>query len=313
MSSQERSQLVKEHAKRLGFELVGISKAEFLHDEAPRLEKWLAMGNQGKMSYMDRWFDKRLDPTKLVDGAKSVVSLVYNYATDQQQTDVTAPKISKYAFGKDYHIVIKEKLRELLSLINDEIGGVSGRAFVDSAPVMEKAWAARSGLGWIGKHTNLINRERGSFFFLAELIIDLELEPDAPTSDHCGTCTRCIDACPTDAITEPYQLDASRCISYFTIELRDEAIPAEFKGQFENWMFGCDICQEVCPWNRFAKQHNEPEFEPKTELLGMSGQDWEEITEEVFANLFENTAVTRTGLKGLRRNVQFLSNKDADT
>lgn len=309
MTVSQRSQLIKQHARRLGFDLVGLSKAEFLEDEAARLEDWLSRGHHGKMSYMEHWFDKRLDPTKLVDGAKSVISLLYNYYTEEHQVDADAPKISKYAYGQDYHLVIRDKLKELLHVINEEIGTVHGRAFVDSAPVMEKAWAARSGLGWIGKNTNLLNRQSGSFFFIAELIVDLELEPDTPTTDHCGTCTRCIDACPTEAITEPYVLDASRCISYFTIELRHEALPVEFSGKFENWMFGCDICQDVCPWNRFSHRHSEPEFEPKPELLGMTKREWQEITEEVFDDLFHESAVMRTGFTGLKRNIEFLSLK----
>ena len=306
MTSGHISQLIRQEAHRLGFSHVGIAKAEFLEDEAPRLDKWLRNGYHGKMTYMEHWFDKRLDPTKLVDGAKSVISLLYNYATDKKQSDPSAPKISKYAYGEDYHHVIKHKLRELLAFIHDEIGKVHGRAFVDSAPVMEKAWAARSGLGWIGKNTNLLRKESGSFFFLSELIVDMELEYDAPTTDHCGTCTKCIDACPTDAITEPYVVDGSRCISYFTIELRDEVIPSGFKGQFENWMFGCDICQDVCPWNRFSSPHAESAFEPKPSLLEMTANEWQEITEEVFQDLFRDSAVKRTGFQGLRRNLKFL-------
>jgi epoxyqueuosine reductase len=306
MSPAQRSAVVKKHAKRLGFDFVGVSKAEFLEEEAPRLEAWLGRGHHGKMTYMERWFDKRLDPTLLVDGAKSVISVMYNYFTEREQ-DSAAPRISKYAFGEDYHQVMKEKMRTLLAVIHDEIGDVHGRVFVDSGPVLEKAWAARSGLGWLGKNTNLINKGHGSFFFLGELVVDMELEPDGPTTDHCGTCTRCIDACPTDAITEPYVVDGSRCISYFTIELRDEVIPAEFKGRFENWMFGCDICQDVCPWNRFSTPHREPAFVPKDEVMQMSRSEWEEITEEVFDRLFRDTAVTRTGFKGLRRNINFVT------
>ena len=246
----QHSQLIKDHAKRLGFLSCGISNAGFLEDEAPRLEQWLRQGHHGSMSYMERNFDKRLDPTKLVPGAKSVVSLLYNYFPKESQSDTSAPKISKYAYGKDYHIVIKDKLFELMHLLQEEVGEIHGRVFVDSAPVLDKAWAAKAGLGWIGKHTNLISKQAGSFYFIAELIIDLSLEQDAPVTDHCGSCTACIDACPTQAIVAPYQVDGSKCISYFTIELK-EAIPQEVKGQFDNWAFGCDVCQDVCPWNRF--------------------------------------------------------------
>jgi epoxyqueuosine reductase len=306
MNLRERSELVKKAAREEGFESVGISKAGFLESEAPRLEEWLSRGYHGEMTYMEGWFEKRLDPTRLVEGAKSVISLSFNYATDIRQTDPQAPKISKYAFGRDYHVVVKEKLKNLLRVIQTQVGEVHGRAFVDSAPVLEKAWAARSGIGWVGKNTNLINQHHGSYFFLAELITDLELQADAPATDHCGTCTRCIDACPTEAIVGPYVVDGSRCISYFTIELRNEAIPEEFAGRFENWMFGCDICQEVCPWNRFSRTHNEPAFVPKPELLDKTGDEWKEITEEVFADLFRDSAVTRTGYAGLARNIGFL-------
>ena len=257
----QHSQLIKDHAKRLGFLSCGISNAGFLEDEAPRLEQWLRQGHHGSMTYMERNFDKRLDPTKLVPGAKSVVSLLYNYFHKESQSDTSAPKISKYAYGKDYHVVIKDKLHELMQVLEEEIGEIHGRVFVDSAPVLDKAWAAKAGLGWIGKHTNLISKQAGSFYFIAELIIDLPLEQDAPVTDHCGSCTACIDACPTQAIVAPYQVDGSKCISYFTIELK-EAIPQEVKGQFDNWAFGCDVCQDVCPWNRFSTPHQEPQFEP---------------------------------------------------
>jgi epoxyqueuosine reductase len=296
--------LIKEEAQRLGFSFCGVSKAEFLEQEAPRLEKWLQQGMHGKMGYMENHFDKRLDPTKLVPGAKTVISFLYNYHTDKEQKDPDAPKISTYAYGADYHFVVKDKLKQLLHFINDNIGEVHGRAFVDSAPVMERAWAQKSGLGWIGKHSLLINKQQGSYFFLGELIIDLELEPDAPVKDYCGTCTACIDACPTDAIT-PYWVDGSKCISYLTIELKDE-IPQEFKGKMENWAFGCDICQQVCPWNRFSRPHNEPQFDPENELLEMDSRQWHEITEEVFKPLFKNSPVKRTGYKGLKRNLDFL-------
>lgn len=303
--TEKHTQLIKTEAKRLGFLSCGVSKAAFLEEEAPRLEKWLSQGMHGEMRYMENHFDKRLDPTKLVDGAKSVVSLLLNYYPEKFQEPNGSPRISKYAYGTDYHFVIKDKLKQLLIFINDEIGEVSGRAFVDSAPVLDKAWAAKSGLGWMGKHTNLITQQVGSFYFIAELIVDLDLEYDTPATDHCGTCTACIDACPTQAIVEPYVVDGSKCISYFTIELKDK-IPTEFKGQFDDWMFGCDICQDVCPWNRFSKPHNEPLFDPHPELLSMTRKDWEEITQETFNKVFKKSAVKRTKYKGLTRNIQFL-------
>ena len=283
----------------------GISKADFLAEEAPRLERWLNQNHHGQMGYMARNFDKRLDPRKLVPGAKSIISLAYNYFPSESQEDTTAPKIARYAYGKDYHRVIKDKLFTFMHRIQEEIGDVGGRVFVDSAPVLEKAWAAKSGLGWVGKNTNLIRKQHGSYFFIAELILDVELAADGAVTDHCGSCTACLDACPTDAFVAPYQLDASKCISYFTIELKD-AIPTEVKGQFENWAFGCDICQEVCPWNRFSTPHNEPEFAPTSELMELTQSDWNEITEEVFNRLFEASAVQRTGFKGLKRNLAFL-------
>ena len=304
------SQLIKDEAKKLGFMFCGIAKAEFLEEEAPRLEKWLNNNMHGEMQYMENHFDKRLDPRLLVDGAKSVISLALNYYTDNTQLDPLAPKISKYAYGLDYHTIIKDKLKQLLQIINDKIGEVGGRAFVDSAPVLDKAWAKKSGLGWVGKNTNLINKQSGSFFFLAELIIDLELEYDIePTADHCGTCTRCIDACPTEAIVGPYIVDGSRCISYLTIELKNE-IPQEFKGKMDNWMFGCDICQDVCPWNKFSVLHNEPSFQPHPELLGLNSKDLEDITEDVFQKVFKNSAVKRTKFNGLKRNIDFLKKID---
>lgn len=283
----------------------GVSKADFLEEEAPRLEKWLESNMHGNMQYMENHFDKRLDPRLLVDGAKSVVSLALNYYPEQIQNEDTY-KLSKYAYGEDYHFIIKYKLKELLKFINKEIGEVGGRVFVDSAPVLDKAWAKKSGLGWIGKNSNLINKETGSFFFISELIIDLELEPDGPIKDYCGTCTACIDECPTDAIPEPYVVDGSKCISYLTIELKDEIIPKEFKGKLEDWMFGCDICQDVCPWNRFSKPHQEPLLNPKPNLLGLNKKDWEDLTEEVFRDLFKNSAVKRTKYTGLKRNIDFL-------
>ncbi len=284
----------------------GIAKAEFLEEEAPRLETWLNQGMHGEMQYMENYFDKRLDPRLLVDGAKSVISLGLNYYTDQQQADPLAPRISKYAYGIDYHTVMKDKLRQLLQVINEKIGEVHGRAFVDSAPVLDKAWAKKAGLGWTGKNTNLLNTKTGSFFFLAELIIDLELEYDIPaTADHCGTCTRCIDACPTEAIVAPYIVDGSRCISYLTIELKNE-IPQEFAGKMDNWMFGCDICQDVCPWNKFSVLSREESFTPTDGLLGMNKNDWEDITEETFQKVFKNSPVKRTKFAGLKRNIDFL-------
>jgi epoxyqueuosine reductase len=300
------SQLIKQEAQKLGFLFCGISKADFLEEEAPRLETWLKKNMHGEMQYMENHFDKRLDPRLLVDGAKSVISLGINYFTNYHQDDPSAPKISKYAYGMDYHTVIKDKLRLLLQIINEKIGEVGGRAFVDSAPVLDKAWAKKAGLGWIGKNSNLLSKKAGSFFFLAELIIDLELEYDVvPTADHCGTCTNCIDACPTDAIVGPYVVDGSRCISYLTIELKNE-IPQEFKGKMDNWMFGCDVCQDVCPWNRFSVLNTEPAFNPHPDLLGLKAADWQEITQDIFQKVFKNSAVKRTKFAGLKRNIDFL-------
>ncbi len=301
---QKHTDLIKTEAKRLGFLSSGISKAGFLEEEAPRLEKWLKNDMHGEMHYMENYFDKRLDPTKLVDGAKSVISLLLNYYPSESQIKDTF-KVSKYAYGMDYHFVIKEKLKSLLQFIQEEIGEVHGRAFVDSAPVLDKAWAAKSGLGWMGKHSNLLTQQVGSFYFIAELIVDLELDYDAPVTDHCGSCTACIDACPTEAIVEPYVVDGSKCISYFTIELKNE-IPTSVKDQFEDWIFGCDICQDVCPWNRFSKSHSEPLFHPKTELLSMTKKDWEEITEDVFKKVFQKSAIKRTKFSGLKRNINFI-------
>lgn len=297
--------MIKNEAKRLGFLSCGISKADFLEEEAPRLEQWLNKNMHGEMQYMENHFDKRLDPTKLVEDSKSVVSLLLNYFPSKEPQDKTAPKISKYAYGSDYHFVIKKKLRRLLEFIYEEIGEVSGRAFIDSAPVLDKAWAAKSGLGWIGKNSNLITKDTGSFYFIAELIIDLPLNYDNPTTDHCGTCSACIDACPTKAIVDPYVVDGSKCISYFTIELKNE-LPSSMKGNFDNWMFGCDICQDVCPWNRFSKAHSEPLFNPNEKLLSMTKSEWEEITEELFQEIFKKSAVKRTKYSGLKRNINFL-------
>ncbi|WP_258102516.1 tRNA epoxyqueuosine(34) reductase QueG [Marinoscillum sp. MHG1-6] len=302
MSLSENTRIVKSIAGELGFSFCGISKAGLLTEEANQLEEWLARGYQGKMGYLENHFDKRLDPTKLVPGAKSVVSLIYNYFPTHHPEEDTY-KIARYAQGQDYHFVIKDKLKTFMHRIEEEIGSVEGRVFVDSAPVHERAWAKKGGLGWIGKNSLLLNREMGSFFFLAELIIDLELEADGPMKDYCGTCTACQDACPTDAIPEPYVVDGSRCISYLTIELKDE-IPQEFQGKMQDWVFGCDICQEVCPWNRFARPHKEPAFEPQG-WEEFTRQDWEEMTEEVFRKVFKKSAVKRTKFAGLKRNIRF--------
>lgn len=300
----KNTHLIKTEAERLGFLSCGISKAEFLEDEAPRLETWLMNNMNGEMGYMENYFDKRLDPTVLVPESKSVVSLLLNYFPSETQPSDTY-KISKYAYGTDYHFIIKDKLKELMHFITEKIGDVHGRAFVDSAPVLDKAWAAKSGLGWIGKHSNLITKQLGSFYFIAELIIDLDLEYDMPVTDHCGSCTACIDACPTDAIVADRVVDGSKCISYFTIELKNE-IPTSEKGKFEDWIFGCDICQDVCPWNRFSKVHSEPLFNPHPELLSMEKKDWEEITEAVFQKIFKKSAVKRTKFSGLTRNINFV-------
>jgi len=315
MNRSQNTKLIKSIATDLGFSFCGISKAEFLEEEAQRLEQWLKRGYAGTMSYLERNFDQRLDPRLLVPDAKSVISLIYNYypKKDLENEDESAfakasagkLKIAKYAYGEDYHFVVKDKLKIFRERIQKEIGDVNGRAFVDSAPVHERAWAQKSGLGWIGKNSLLLNKSMGSFFFLAELIVDLDLDYDGPIKDYCGTCTACMDACPTDAISEPYVVDGSKCISYFTIELKEE-IPVEQKGRFENWIFGCDICQDVCPWNRFSQPHNEPRFEPHSDLEKMKTEDWQEITEEVFQKLFKNSAVKRTKFEGLKRNIEFL-------
>ena len=307
MQRGHHTSIIKSKAHELGFSFCGISKADFLEEEAPRVEEWLSRNYQGKMSYLENHFDKRLDPRLLVPGAKSVISLIYNYYPEKDLGRANELKISKYAYGEDYHLVVKEKLLVLMQYVSQEIGEVSGRAFVDSAPVLERAWAKRSGIGWVGKNSLLLNREMGSFFFLAELIIDLELEYDAPVKDYCGSCTACIDACPTDAIAEPYVVDGSKCISYFTIELKD-AIPTEVHGTFNNWIFGCDICQDVCPWNSFSKPHKEERFKPSKELEGMTKQHWVEITEQVFKKMFDKSAVQRTKYSGLKRNVSFVVN-----
>lgn len=307
-SKQKHTEVIKKKAHELGFSFCGISEATFLEEEAPRLESWLKNGFHGEMAYMENHFDKRLDPRLLVDGAKSVVSLLLNYYPSEFQNE-NSYKISKYAYGEDYHFVIKDKLKELMHHIHEEIGEVDGRVFVDSAPVLDKAWAAKSGLGWVGKNNNLINKGNGSFFFVAELIIDLELEYDSATTNHCGTCTACIDACPTQAIESPYIVNGSKCISYLTIELKDE-IPNQFKNQLDDWMYGCDVCQDVCPWNRFSKPHSEPLFTPKKQLLDYSKNDWEDLTQELFQEIFKKSAVKRAKYIGLMRNIAFLNADD---
>lgn len=300
---------IKEKAIELGFSFCGISKAEFLEDEAKGLEQWLKNGFHGSMQYMENYYDKRLDPTLLVPGAKSVISLLFNYYPEKDLAQDTNFKIAKYAYGEDYHFVIKDKLKVFLDSLQDRIGQIQGRAFVDSAPVMERAWAKRSGVGWVGKNSLLINRQQGSFFFLAELIIDVELDYDGPIKDYCGTCSACMDACPTDAIPQPYVIDGSKCISYLTIELKVQ-IPSEFKGKFENWMFGCDICQDVCPWNRFSKPHSETRLSPSADLEKMTEREWVELTSDVFQNIFKHSAVKRTKFEGLKRNISFISTKE---
>jgi epoxyqueuosine reductase len=307
-TKEKYAQVIKTQAKNLGFDFCGIAKAEFLEEEAPRLEAWLNQNYHGEMAYMANHFDKRLDPTKLVAGAKTVISLIYNYFPESTLPNGPSDlKIAKYAYGKDYHFVIKDKLKTLLQNLQKEIGEIGGRAFVDSAPVMERQWAQKAGLGWTGKNSLLLHRQMGSFFFLAELIIDLEVAPDsAMTKDYCGTCTKCIDACPTDAIVESGVVDGSRCISYFTIELKEQ-IPQTMRGKLENWIFGCDICQDVCPWNRFSKPHQEAEFLPHQDLKNMTRRDWEEITQETFDRVFQKSAVKRTKLEGLARNIAFIN------
>jgi epoxyqueuosine reductase len=305
VDKKSKSLLTKQLAYELGFAYCGISKSGFLEEEAPRLENWLQSGKAGKMEYMSNHFDKRLDTRLLVPDSKSVISLLYNYYPTQKQVDDTF-KISKYAYGQDYHFVIKEKLNELLDKLRIQFGNIDGRVFVDSAPVMDKAWAKKAGLGWIGKNSNLIHPKKGSFFFIAELILDLELEEDGPIKDFCGTCTRCIDACPTDAIVAPYVVDGSKCISYLTIELKDEVLPSEFAGKMNDWVFGCDICQDVCPWNRFSTPHTEPLFQPHDDLLSLTQNEWANLSDEYFQALFKKSAVKRTKKSGLIRNIDFV-------
>jgi len=305
MSKANYKKQIIDEAHRLGFSFVGFSKSEFLEEEAPRLENWLKKGRHGEMKYMENHFDKRLNPQLLVDDSKTVISLLYNYFTNQVREDAGAPKISQYAYGEDYHHVIKHKLKSLVNYIEETVGEINARVFTDSAPVLDKAWAKKAGLGWIGKNANLINKNQGSYFFIAEIILDLELDYDAPINDYCGTCTKCIDACPTEAIIQPYVVDGSKCISYFTIELKD-AIPISVKGKMDNWMFGCDICQKVCPWNRFSLQHNEPAFNPHPDLLAMTKSDWQDLSQDLFNELFRKSAVKRTKFEGLKRNIKFL-------
>ncbi|MHA8086231.1 tRNA epoxyqueuosine(34) reductase QueG [Aquirufa sp. Wall-65K1] len=309
LTPHQVSAIIKIKALDAGFSFCGISKADFLEEEAPRLEAWLNQGLHGEMAYMANHFDKRLDPRKLVEGCQTVVSLVFNYFPSPSLSPLNHHfKVSKYAFGEDYHRVVKDKMQVLWDALQDEIGEISGRMFVDSAPVLEKAWAKKSGLGWLGKNGNLIIPKQGSFYFIAELLIDLPAEPDGPIKDFCGTCTRCIDACPTEALS-PYWVDGSKCISYFTIELKN-GIPASMKSDFQDWIFGCDICQDVCPWNRFSKPHQEPRFETSPAFLEMKKGDWESLSEQVFKELFHYSAIKRTKITGLQRNIQYVNKKN---
>jgi len=297
--------MVKEQARLHGFDFCGIARAVFLDDDARRLEQWLHKGMHGSMQYMERYFELRVDPTKLVPGAKSVITLLLNYYPSEQQRE-GVPRVSKYAYGRDYHDVIRDKLNAFLADLRQRVGAIEGRGFVDSAPVLERTWAQKSGLGWVGKNGNLLTKSAGSFFFIATLITDLELEPDAPfATDYCGTCNRCVESCPTDAILPGKVVDGSRCISYFTIELKDQIIPAEMKGKFADWIFGCDICQDVCPWNRFAKPLSEAAFTPIPEILNFSTSEWEALTEEKFREVFKNSPIKRTKLSGIQRNLKF--------
>lgn len=308
----QHTTFIKSEARRLGFDYCGIARAEQLDEDARRLEQWLHKGMHGGMHYMENYFDLRIDPRKLVPGAKSVITLLLNYYPDARQND-DAPRLSKYAYGEDYHDVIKKKLKELLERVNETIGEVHGRGFVDSAPVLERSWAQRSGAGWIGKNGNLIHKQAGSFFFIATLIVDLPLLYDDPfAKDYCGSCTRCLDACPTGALVEPGTVDGSRCISYYTIELKEQLIPEEMKGKFERWMFGCDICQDVCPWNRFARPTQEQAFAPLPEVLNFNTRDWEALTEEKFREIFRHSPLKRAKYAGIRRNLRFLEKDPAD-
>lgn len=309
LSTEKNTKAIKQEAIRLGFNTCGIAKAVQLDDDAVRLEQWLNKGHNSGMQYMERYFDLRIDPRKLVPGAKSVITLLLNYFPAQQQQPL-APKIATYAYGTDYHYVIKDKLNQLLQFITENIGAVDGRGFVDSAPVLERSWAVRSGLGWVGKNGNLLTKHSGSFFFIATLITDLDLVADVPfATDHCGSCTRCIDACPTQAIVSPTEIDAGKCISYLTIELKDSLIPTELHEKMEGWLFGCDICQDVCPWNRFSKPNTEPAFTPIPEILNLSLKEWEAMTEEMFNKTFKNSPLKRTKWKGMQRNVKAITQR----
>ncbi|TAM99870.1 MAG: tRNA epoxyqueuosine(34) reductase QueG [Chitinophagaceae bacterium] len=310
LNTTSHTALIKSESARLGFDYCGIAKAIRLDDDARRLEQWLNKGMQGTMQYMENYFDLRTDPTKLVPGARSVITLLMNYFPEERQSH-DAPKISKYAYGNDYHHVIRKKLKLFLQFIRENIGEVQGRGFVDSAPVLERSWAQRSGLGWIGKNGNLITKQHGSFYFIATLITDLVLDCDDPfAKDYCGSCRRCIDACPTDAIQENKVIDGSRCISYFTIELKEQLIPDEMKGKFQDWMFGCDICQDVCPWNRFAVARREEAFKPIPEILNFTTGNWEALTEEKFKEIFQHSPIKRSKYEGIRRNLKFLQQKN---
>ncbi len=307
MNKQAITFFTKQLAKTFDFDYCGIAKAVRLDDDARRLESWLNKGMQGSMHYMQNYFDLRVDPTKLVPGAKSVITLLLNYYPPEQQNS-EAPKIAKYAFGKDYHEVIKVKLNSFLLMLKEKAGDIHGRGFVDSAPVLERTWAQKSGLGWIGKNGNLIDKNQGSYFFIATLIVDLELDYDNEiVPDFCGTCTRCIDNCPTEAILPGKVVDGSKCISYFTIELKDALIPGAMKGKFDNWVFGCDVCQDVCPWNRFSKPTSEIQFEPLPEILNFTKNDWEELTEESFKKIFSRSPLKRTKYAGIKRNLKFIN------
>ena len=303
LNVSQRTNLVKEVVLNHGFLNCGISQSGFLETEAPRLDSWLQNGYHGSMQWMENHYDKRLDTRKLVEGSKSVITMTYNYFPAETQPE-GKPKIAKYAYGEDYHFVLKDKMRSVIETLQQQIGTFEARVFVDSAPVLERAWAAKSGLGWIGKHSLLLSKKQGSFFFIAQIICDLELLDDAPVTEHCGSCTACIDACPTDAIVANQVVDSNKCISYLTIELRDQ-IPVGFKDQMEDWVFGCDICQDVCPWNRFSKPNTEERFTPKQEILHNNWEDWEEITEDVFKNVFKKSAIKRTKFSGFLRNLHF--------
>lgn len=301
----EHTKWVKQLALENGFDYCGVAKATYLDDDAMRLEKWLQQGLHGNMKYMENYFDLRVDPTKLVPGARSVITLLKNYFPSQNNTSEF--KISKYAYGKDYHEVIKSQLKQMTQQLQEKIGQFNGRGFVDSAPVLERTWAQKSGLGWIGKNGNLITKQNGSFFFIATLIVDVALHYDDPfVKDFCGSCRKCIDACPTEAISNDKVINGSKCISYFTIELKDEIIPQEMKGQFDNWMFGCDVCQDVCPWNRFSKPNHEPQFSPLPEILNFTTKQWEELSEETFKKIFKHSPLSRAKYKGIQRNIKFL-------